>query len=52
MKLQAKLRMITQRSWSKASKEAINELSGDLRYKLSVKLTKLPAKLKKVFERS
>ena len=30
MKLQAKLRMSSQRSWSKASSEAKNELSGEL----------------------
>jgi len=31
MKLQAKLRMSSQQNWSKASSEAKNELSGELR---------------------
>ena len=40
MKLQAKLRMSSQRRWSKTSSEAKNELLGELRYKLSTKLKK------------
>ena len=52
MKFQAKLRMSSQRSWSKGSSEAKNELAWELRYKLSAKLTKLLAKLNKAFERN
>jgi len=52
MKIQVKLRMSAQRSWKKASGEAKNEISVELRNKLSPKLTNLPTKLKKASERS